>query len=215
MGISWDEFALSQNVALPLPVPVINPTVAFISGHAGYDSGAVCAGEDGKTTLTEAEVTADVTERAAEMLRRDGTHVAILDEYDPRITNLDVDALLSLHVDSCISASGYKAAFYLFSTIPDEDARLVRCIDAVYPAVTGLEQHADTITHNMTEYHAFRKVSPTTPAAILELGFLGGDRALLTDNAEVAARGVADSIRCFLENAKPTATPAPTETASN
>lgn len=146
------------------------------------------------------------------MLRGDGTNVVILEEYDPRINNLEVDAFISLHADSCISATGYKAAYYLFSTIPDEDSRLVDCIDAHYAASTGLTKHADTITHNMTEYHAFRKVAPTTPAAILELGFLGGDQALLTTHSTLAATGVAESIRCFLDDPEPT--PAPTEIAS-
>lgn len=208
MGLSWDEFTITQNVALPIPVPVINDRVAFISGHAGYDSGAICADDAGNTTITEAAVVADVTGQAANLLRRDGTDVAILQEYDPRINNLEVDVLISLHADSCINASGYKAAYHIFSVIPETDARLVDCIDIHYPRVTGLTQHADTITHNMTEYHAFRKVAPTTPAAILELGFLGGDQELLTTNAEVAARGVVESVRCFLEvdEATPTST---------
>ena len=215
MGISWDELPLTQNIALPMPVPVINDSVAIISGHSGYDSGAICADADGNTTLTEGDVVADVANRAAEMLREDGTKVAILEEYDPRINNLEVDLLLSLHADSCINASGYKAAYYLFSTIPTIDARLVDCIDTQYSAITGLTKHADTITHNMTEYHAFRKVAPTTPAAILELGFLGGDGELLTTNSQLVATGVAESIRCFLENADPTPTPAPTDTPTN
>jgi N-acetylmuramoyl-L-alanine amidase len=215
MRLSWDELPIAQNIVLPVPVPVITDQVALISGHSGYDSGAICTDDDGNTTLTEADVNADVAARAAEMLRSEGTDVAILEEYDPRITNLEVDALLSLHADSCINASGYKAAYYLFSTIPEEDARLVECIDAKYPAATGLTNHADTITHNMTEYHAFRKVAPTTPAAILELGFLGGDGELLTTNADRAARGVADSIRCFLNGPEPTPEPSPTESPSN
>jgi N-acetylmuramoyl-L-alanine amidase len=215
MGLSWDELPITQGVVLPVPVPVINDSVAIISGHAGYDSGAICTDEEGNTTLTEAEVNADVANRIAELLRSDGTNVAILEEYDPRINNLEVDALISLHADSCINASGYKAAYYLFSTIPVEDARLVRCIDTNYAAATELTKHADTITHNMTEYHAFRKVAPTTPAAILELGFLGGDRELLTTNADQAALGVAESIRCFLKGIPPTPTPAPTFTPSS
>ena len=214
MGVSWDEFSLTQNVALPIPVPVINNSVAIISGHAGFDSGAICADDDGNTTVTEADVVADITERAANLLRRDGTNVAILEEYDSRINNLEVDVLISLHADSCIEATGYKAAYYLFSTIPETDARLVDCIDIHYPLVTSLPNHADTITHNMTEYHAFRKVAPTTPAAILELGFLGGDQELLTTNADVAARGVVESVRCFLNDEEPTPTSAPTAAPS-
>ncbi len=215
MGLSWDEWSIAQNVVLPVPVPIINDRVAIISGHSGYDSGAICADAAGNTVLTEAAVNADVADRAAAMLRKDGTEVAILEEYDPRITNIEADALLSIHADSCINASGYKAAYYLYSTIPEEDARLVECIDTNYAAATGLTKHGDTITHNMTEYHAFRKVSPTTPAAILELGFLGGDQELLTTNSDRAARGVAESIRCFLDGVDPTPTPEPTIAAPN
>jgi hypothetical protein len=51
----------------------------------------------------------------------------------------------------------------------------------------------------MTEYHAFRRIAATTPAAILELGFLGGDGALLTEQPELPARGVSDAILCFLK----------------
>ena len=50
----------------------------------------------------------------------------------------------------------------------------------------------------MTYYHAFRKVLPTTPTAILELGFLGGDARLLTEEPELAAAGIRESIFCFL-----------------
>jgi N-acetylmuramoyl-L-alanine amidase len=210
MGLSWNDISLTQNIALPVPIPVIADHVAIISGHSGYDSGATCVDDAGNTTLTEASVNADVANRTAAILRDEGVTVTILQEYDPRINNLEADLLLSLHADSCISISGYKAAYYLYSTIPEQDARLVDCIDTNYSATTGLTKNEDTITHNMTEYHAFRKVAPTTPAAILELGFLGGDRELLTTNAGVAARGVAASIHCFLDNTEAAPTPTPT-----
>jgi len=217
IGLAWSELPISQNITLPLPMPlpIINESVAIIAGHSGYDSGATCADDAGNTTLTEAEINADVANQVAELLRDDGTSVIILQEYDPRLNNLDVDLLLSLHSDSCINISRYKAAFYLYSTIPEVDGRLVDCIDTNYSAVTGLTKNADTITHNMTEYHAFRKVAPTTPAAILEMGFLGGDRELLTTHADVAARGVTESIRCFLNGKKSTPTPPPTDTPSS
>ncbi len=57
----------------------------------------------------------------------------------------------------------------------------------------------DTITEDMTEYHAFRRIRSQTPAAILELGFLGGDQGLLVRSPEKSARGVADGLLCFLE----------------
>lgn len=173
-------------------------SVALISGHAGNDSGAVCTDANGNTVVTEAEINASVAELAAQRLRRAGADVLILAEYDERLAGLQADVLLSLHADSCIDASGYKAARHADSPIGAIEDQFVRCIDQVYPAVTGLTRHADTITHNMTFYHAFRRIDPQTPAAILELGFIGGDQDLLVNQTELVAQGVADSILCFL-----------------
>lgn len=185
-----------------LPADLFAPTppqVALISGHAGYDPGAVCIDATGATVLTEAEVNAQVADRVQHALRRMGITVVILEEYDDRLAGLEAGVLLSLHVDSCIDLSGYKAAIPTASPIPIVEARLLDCIDTHYADRTGLAPHPNTITHNMTDYHAFRRVAPQTPTAILELGFLGGDQPLLIDGVERVAAGVAESLRCFLE----------------
>lgn len=186
----------------------VGKQVAIVAGHAGNDSGAVCEDDAGNVLLTEAAVNAAVAEGAASILRRAGAFVAILDEFDPRLDGLRADLLISLHADSCIDASGYKAAASALRS-NDEDTRLVACIDRDYPAATSLPHHRNTVTHNMTEYHAFGKIAPSTPAAILELGFLGGDGALLTQGAEAAAQGVAASLLCFLGGEEPNAPPTP------
>lgn len=180
--------------------------VALISGHAGNDSGAVCEDAAGNVLVTEAAINARVTGLAAERLRRAGADVMILDEYDPRLEGLRAAVLVSLHADSCIEASGFKAAVHAYSAIPAINDRLLTCIEQTYPAATGLPHHPNTVTHNMTEYHAFKRIDPLTPAAIIELGFLGGDQALLLNRPELAAKGVADGILCFLvgeEESKP------------
>ena len=196
MELPWNQRPDTQG----LVVASFNRQVALISGHAGYDSGAVCTDAAGNVIVTEAEVNAQVSQLAADLLRRAGADVVVLEEYDPRLNNLQADVLLSLHADSCIEASGYKAAYYSRSFIPETEQRLLACIDQHYAAATGLTLHSDTVTHNMTEYHAFRRIARQTPAAILELGFLGGDQALLTTEAARVARGVADSLLCFLES---------------
>lgn len=177
--------------------------VYLVSGHAGNDSGAVCQDEKGIVTLAEAHVNARVAELAAARLRRAGADVTILEEYDSRLNGLEADVFLSIHADSCIQASGYKAATYQFSASPDADAQFLACIDQVYPFTTQLPHHPNTVTHNMTEYHAFRKLAPTTPGAIIELGFLGGDGELLGNHPQAAAQGVADAILCFLRARAP------------
>ena len=196
MELPWEQGPDTQGLVLAS----LNRQVALISGHAGFDSGAVCTDAEGNVTLTEAEVNAQVTQLAADLLRRAGADVIVLEEYDPRLDNLQADVLLSIHADSCIEASGYKAAYYVRSFIPETEQRLLACIDQHYAAATGLSLHPNTVTHDMTEYHAFRRVAPQTPAAILELGFLGGDQELLTSQAPYVARGVADSLLCFLES---------------
>jgi N-acetylmuramoyl-L-alanine amidase len=203
LTMPWDSEMTSQGVVMG----AFNRQVALISGHAGYDSGAICTDAEGNVILTEAEVNALVATLAAGLLREAGADVLLLDEYDPRLDGLEVDVLLSLHADSCVDATGYKAAYYAASRIPTAADRFLACIDDHYAAVTGLPRHPDTVTVNMTEYHAFRKIASTTPAAILELGFLGGDQTLLTQDPARVARGVADSILCFLEQPPDNQTP--------
>jgi N-acetylmuramoyl-L-alanine amidase len=182
------------------------PSVALISGHAGFDSGAVCTDDAGQVVVKEAEVNAAVTREVVRLLSTQGVTTLVLDEYDPRLEGLAAGVLLSLHADSCIEVSGYKAAARLNSAVAERESKLVACIDQHYAAVTGLVRHPDTITPNMTEYHAYRRIASTTPAAVLEMGFLGGDYLFLTQQPEVIAQGIAESLFCFL---RPPATPLP------
>ncbi len=210
IGARVAGFGLPDTSGLPpqgLDPAAFDRQVYLVSGHAGNDSGAVCQGKDGAVTLTEADVNARVVKLAATRLRRAGADVTILDEYDSRLNGLQGDVFLSIHADSCIAASGYKAASYQFSASPQADARLLACINQAYPLATQLPHHPNTVTHNMTEYHAFRKIAPATPGAILELGFLGGDRDLLENRPQLAGQGVADAILCFLRGDAPVGEP--------
>ena len=196
-GMPW---ASGESLAELLPALPSSPKVVLISGHAGNDSGAVCTDGAGEVTLAEADVNAAVAGRVAERLGRAGNDVEIFDEFDARLDGLVADVLVSLHADSCLDYSGYKAAHR--DTNPSAaDSRLLACVDARYPAATGLAYHPDTITRDMIDYHVFRKIDRSTPALILEMGFLGGDGPLLTDGADQVAQGVADGIECFLEPA--------------
>ena len=202
-GMPWASGGFLRGL---LPVPPPKPYIVLISGHAASDSGAVCADAAGNVTLAEADVTADVTKRVAELMRRAGNDVEIFSEFDERLNGLSADVLVSLHADSCVEYSGYKAAHRENAPSP-ADIRLLECVDQKYAAATGLAYHPDTITRDMIDYHAFRKIDPRTPALILEMGFLGGDRALLTAGADRVAQGVADGIGCFLAGPPAAETP--------
>jgi N-acetylmuramoyl-L-alanine amidase len=167
--------------------------IGVISGHQGFDSGAIC--DDGRL---EVETVAAIAQSVERRLRRSGAQVDLLDEYDARITGYAADALVSVHADSCIERSGFKVARWADSPTPELEDRLVRCLSDSYAAATGLPFDADTITEDMTRYHAFRKLAAETPAAIVEVGFLGGDWDLIGRRPNVAADGIVDGLVCFL-----------------
>lgn len=177
--------------------PLAGRQIGIVAGHSGYDAGAVCP--DG---LTEAKVNMAIAERVVQALRARGATVDLLAEFDERLAGYRADAFVSIHADSCaVELSGYKVA----SLASDErasgpaSARLADCLWRAYGAATHLPRHPDTITYDMSRYHAFREIAAGTPAAIIEVGFLKADRALLTEQPERAAAGIADGIECFLQ----------------
>jgi len=170
--------------------------VGVIAGHWKSDAGAVCP--DG---LQEVSINLDVASRVVAILQYEGYAAELLDEFSDKLEGYEADALVSIHSDSCNipEASGFKVARVAASAIPEEEDRLVACLIREYGQSTGLAFHKDSITYDMTVYHAFHEIDPQTPAAIIELGFMGADRALLTDDAYAVAQGVARGIACFLE----------------
>lgn len=179
---------------------LFNRRIAVISGHAGNDSGAVCTDANGQTIVTEGALIATIVEGLTSQLQWAGAQVVILNEFDDRLAGLQADLFLSLHADSCIDASGYKFAISSRAIIvPEKRTLLAACFDQFYAETTGLKPHPNTITHNMTDYHAFRRLDPQTPALILEVGFIGGDQTLLTQEPDRVARGITNSLRCFFE----------------
>ncbi len=167
-----------------------------MAGHWKSDAGAVC--DDG---LQEVTINLDVASRVVAILQYEGYQAELLDEFSHRLQGYQADAFVSIHADSCNvpGASGFKVARVAASAIPEEEDRLVACLIREYGEATGLSFHENSITYDMTVYHAFNEIDPDTPAAIIELGFMGADRELLTEDAYEVAQGVARGIACFLE----------------
>jgi N-acetylmuramoyl-L-alanine amidase len=181
------------------PTPSLTPSplkVGIVAGHWQSDSGAVCA--DG---LEEVTINLDVAARTVAILQHEGYNAELLAEFSDKLKGYRADAFVSIHVDSCDvpEASGFKVARVLASAIPEKEDRLVACLSQEYSRSTGLRFHKDSITFDMTAYHAFREIDPETPGAIIELGFMAADRELLTDHSYEVAQGVARGIACFLE----------------
>ena len=173
--------------------------IGVIAGHWENDSGAVCP--DG---LKEVDITVDVAQRVVQLLEKQGHRAEMLAEFSTKLPGYQADALVSIHVDSCLKGrSGFKVARVAQSAVPESEDRLVACLYEAYEKATGLARDEHTITPAMTNYHAFREIAPDTPGAIIEIGFLGGDARLLTRSPQRAAQGVASGILCFLQPIAP------------
>jgi len=184
--------------AAALPYPTIYPPVhvGVVAGHWQFDSGAVCP--DG---LREVDITLPVAQQVVGRLRQRGYDAELLGEYDQALYGYQADAFISIHADSCDvpGASGFKVARVEHSFVPEEEDRLVNCLWQTYEAATGLPPHRESITPDMRNYHAFRKISPHTPGAIIEIGFMLDDRWLLEHHQDIIAQGIVNGLVCFLE----------------
>jgi N-acetylmuramoyl-L-alanine amidase len=197
LSIAIATDAVTQ-VPTALPTPNWARKIGVVSGHRGNDSGAVCP--DG---LTEASINLSVAELVVQNLRGVGYTVDLLDEFDPRLQNYQAATLLSIHSNTCQDFGEAVNGFIIADasariSAREDDKRLVDCIADHYAATTQLVRRMET-TVDMTDYHTFREIHPLTPAAIIELGFMRGDREILTQHPDLLARGISDGILCFLE----------------
>lgn len=196
------------------PQPQIR--IGIVAGHMGNDSGAACVDANGQTTLTEADVNLSIATLVQRSLTERGYQVDLLNEFDTRLNGYRAAALVSIHNDSCEyindQATGFKVAASLETRDLNRAQRLTACLTDRYQKMTGLFFHANSITSDMTQYHAFSEIDPNTITAIIETGFLYLDRNILTKRTDVVAEGVTQGILCFVNNESvlPTSIPLPT-----
>jgi len=184
------------------PTPIIKsnlPRIGIVAGHYGHDSGTVC-----KDGLTEAQVNMTIATLVRQSLLGAGYQVDLLKEFDPNLSSYQALALVSIHNDSCDyindQATGYKVAAAKATQYPEKTNRLAACLISRYAEVTKLPFHANTITPDMSQYHAFDEINPSTPAVIIETGFMNLDRQILTEHPDLIAKGVTEGLLCFLNN---------------
>ena len=184
----------------PTPTPRPRPRIGIVVGHWGdnNDPGAVCP--DG---LTELEINQEVAAHVQQRLVSEGFDVELLKEFDPKLQSYLALALVSIHADSCQyvndQATGYKVAPSMENRRPERTGRLTSCLKYRYEEATGLTPH-NSITADMSSYHAFDEIDENTPAVIIEIGFMNLDRQLLTQEPERIAGGISDGILCYIRN---------------
>ncbi|CAN5180233.1 hypothetical protein BH11PAT4_BH11PAT4_3450 [soil metagenome] len=154
--------------------------------------------------VNEVDVNQDVADAAAVLLRNKGITVDVLPATIP--TGYEADAFLTIHADGNedTSVSGYKTAGS-FLDANGKAAQLAALVEESYGKATKMELDG-VITEDMTHYYAFNyirfnhAVSPDTPAAILELGFItnAADRKIMTRQTSAIANAIASAILEFL-----------------
>lgn len=211
----FEAWQAGPSLAVPVDgQPVANEAnrIGIVSGHWKSDSGAVC--QDG---LAEAEVNLTIATLVQKKLTDEGFTVDLLQEFDPRLSQYQAIALISIHADTCDYindlATGFKVAAAQETAYPDKANRLTSCLVDRYAKQTGLA-YKNTTTNDMTAYHAFGEVNTETTAVIIETGFLNLDRQILTGNPDAIAQGIVDGILCFIRNESlsPTVQPTPQTT---
>ena len=197
----------SGNVDLPAATQRPKIKIGIVSGHWGNDSGAVCA-----NGTTEAEVNLRIASLVQQKLSALGYDTDLLKEFDPRLTSYQAAVLVSIHNDSCDyindQATGFKVAAAIGARDNNLAKRLAACLRDRYQRTTGLPLH-DSVTNDMSFYHAFSEISSGTSSAIIETGFLNLDYQFLTEETDVAAEGVENGILCFINNENISSTPVP------
>ncbi len=195
-------------VQSPTPSSAAVPRVAIQAGHwrAEEAPGALRSHTGGSVAgVDERDITLDIAQRVADRLRSTGIEVEILPTWFPQ--NYAADAFVSLHVNGSPSSThrGFFADRAEDSVIPAREDQLVDLIEAEYAQATGLP-YVYRPTINTRRYYGYYRVTGTTPAVLVELGFLtnDADRAFLVTSPQQAADGLARAISRFLGQAPPT-----------
>lgn len=184
--------------------------IGIVSGHWGNgdDPGAVCP--DG---TNEHDINLAIATLTRQKLEAQGYNIDLLQEFDSRLEGYQAALLLSIHSDTCDiiddQATGFKVAASTYSRDKNLTDRLSACLYDRYGKITGLPYRSGNITLNMTDYHAFSVINSTTPAAIIETGFLNLDHSLLVDHPDVVSDGLVAGVLCFVrsESVQPIPTP--------
>ncbi len=197
----FEAWQANPTMVAPLATPIFAAGVnriGIVSGHWKNDSGSVC-----QNGLTEEQVNLNIASRVQKILTQEGFQVDLMAEFDPKLSQYQAIALISIHNDTCEyvneAATGFKVAAALDSAYPEKASRLTTCVVDRYAKRTGLPFKQNT-TPDMTSYHAFGEIHTETTAAIIEAGYLNLDQTILTQNPDLIAQGIVDGLLCFIRN---------------
>ena len=171
--------------------------------------------------MTESDVVLVISELIQARLQAAGIEAELLPAAVP--PGYVADVFLSIHADGNPNPAinGFKFAAPRRDYAGTSQA-LVDIMYETYEEATGLRVDR-SVTRRMTAYYAFNwpryeyAIHPFTPAVIVETGFLTSpiDRAIILDQPDRAASGVADAVIAFLQTEDIERQPLPTALTAN
>lgn len=200
------DYAPSKDISVPYQLDGVR--IGIQAGHGRGDTGASSC--DG--TVQEADITAAVAQKAIALLQNYGAQTDLFIGKDPALEGYQADAFIALHTDYCPDPknpsrpTGYKVSRYGgqrgsgLKGNNDASDQLVQALWDRYGKATGLpkDQSPGHFTNGMLHYYALRQIDPSTPGAIIEMGWLSGDLNELVNEQDKLAQGLTDSIIQFL-----------------
>ncbi|MFV9507259.1 MAG: N-acetylmuramoyl-L-alanine amidase [Oscillochloridaceae bacterium umkhey_bin13] len=164
--------------------------------------------------LSEAQLNQAIVNRIRPLLEAEGIIVDVLPATVP--PGYVADAFLSIHADGSTSPGprGWKLATPWRAS--EASKQLLASVAATYGRATGLSEDVGGITVNMKGYYAFNwrrhthAIDRYTPAIIVETGFMtnAADRAVIIDQPDRVARGIAEGVLNYLRQRDPNDTAA-------
>ena len=205
--------AVCVSVSAPAARARPGPRVAIQAGHWRAREAPLRISTGGSVNgVHEWAIDLDVAQRVAVLLRAAGIEAEVLPAWFP--AGYAADAFVSLHVNGSPNPDhrGFFAERAEDSVIPAVEDRLVRLINSVYGEATGIP-YIYRPTRDSRRYYGYYRVTGSTPAVLVEMGFLTNDtdRAFLTGSPQTAAQALATAIRRFLADTPP-ASPGPAAT---
>ncbi len=208
--------------ASPTPWPTPSPRPAGLAPRVGLQVGHLRSNELPEElerlrtstgarwgTVTEAQLNLDIANRVKPLLEAQGIIVDILPATVP--PSYDADAFLAIHADGSTGAAarGWKLATPWRAS--EASKQLMAAVGAAYGPATGMPEDVGGVTFNMRGYYAFNfrrhvhAIARTTPAIIVEMGFMtsAADRAILFNQPDRVARGIADGVIAYLKQRDP------------
>lgn len=159
--------------------------------------------------VSEAQLNLDIVNRVRPLLEAQGVIVDVLPATVP--PGYDADAFLAIHADGSAGAAarGWKLATPWRAS--EASKQLLTAVAAAYGPATGLPEDVGGVTFNMKGYYAFNwrrhehAISRYTPAIIVEMGFMtnAADRAVMFNQPDRVARGIADGVLAYLRQRDP------------